>query len=530
MLKLQIPKNRVQYLTKQMQMQADAATLEQGWAYYHKGNVREVELIDGLTVRASVKGNRLYITDLRLDHFAQSECSCGLKSCKHMAAVLYNLYSPYGRPELLLQEMKRALLVRQRQQDAHAAKADRKAEMLAVPQENSEPKEWHRFFVARYRGFAVSHQYSFEMFYASAVESLSAFAAEWHPARRLIYEVHVMLFVMQRIELFLQDTTASYLSSYHEKSCKQAADQAVQRTVDLFGEIADMPELDGHNTELWQETLRVLGKRALTGKESFINWITVYRAAWCSFAGKPSWTQAEIKRLETKLLQKKVEAGERDALLMARAHFDIMDGNAADARAWFDRVTHRKIGDFLPIVQDTYEQQDWHAMLEWLRWLLPSMGQTSKEDFHAISGLWVEAVQHTDADDEWVFVMESLLPRSYPYYTAYLLRTRRYRKWVDLQLANRISPANLYGMELRTVEENEPQSLLPLYHHAIERSVLEKNRTSYGVAIMLLKKLSELYRRMGRQMEWDAYMYRLSARFARLRAFQDELKKGKWVR
>ena len=44
MLKLQIPKNRMNYLIKQIPLHFDAVRLEQGWEYYHKGRVTEVDL------------------------------------------------------------------------------------------------------------------------------------------------------------------------------------------------------------------------------------------------------------------------------------------------------------------------------------------------------------------------------------------------------------------------------------------------------------------------------------------------------
>jgi hypothetical protein len=125
--------------------------------------------------------------------------------------------------------------------------------------------------------------------------------------------------------------------------------------------------------------------------------------------------------------------------------------------------------------------------------------------------------------------MESLLPRSYYYYTAYLLQTERFRQWVDLQLSNRISPLNLYAAELKAVEKYDPALLLPLYHQAVERAVLEKNRTSYKTAVKLLKKLQAYYKKLGREAEWERYVHRLAMKFARLRAFQEELKRTGFI-
>jgi uncharacterized Zn finger protein len=101
---------------------------------------------------------------------------------------------------------------------------------------------------------------------------------------------------------------------------------------------------------------------------------------------------------------------------------------------------------------------------------------------------------------------------------------------VDLQLANRISPLSLYALELRAIEEYDPGLLLPLYHQAAERAVLEKNRASYKTAVRLLKKLYSYYKLLKKEDRWERYINRLADKFSRLRAFQEELKKGKWIR
>lgn len=85
-------------------------------------------------------------------------------------------------------------------------------------------------------------------------------------------------------------------------------------------------------------------------------------------------------------------------------------------------------------------------------------------------------------------------------------------------------------MELKAIEEHDSALLLPLYHQAAERAVLEKNRASYKTAVRLLKKLHGIYKQLGQDDRWEHYVYRLADKFSRLRAFQEELKKGKWIR
>jgi uncharacterized Zn finger protein len=82
---------------------------------------------------------------------------------------------------------------------------------------------------------------------------------------------------------------------------------------------------------------------------------------------------------------------------------------------------------------------------------------------------------------------------------------------------------------LRAVEAHDPTLAFPLYHHAVERRIAQKNRTAYKESVRLLKKLGELYRQAGRADRFADYMDRLRQRYARLHAFQEELRKGKLV-
>ncbi len=82
---------------------------------------------------------------------------------------------------------------------------------------------------------------------------------------------------------------------------------------------------------------------------------------------------------------------------------------------------------------------------------------------------------------------------------------------------------------LRHLESCEPAVLIPLYHQWAAKLIEEKNRSSYREAVRLLKKLRSLYNRQKMGKEWDTFISRLSLRFPRMRAFQEELRKGKLI-
>lgn len=532
MLKLHIPKNRMNYLIDRMQHQFTLSMVEQGWEHYHKGHIKGMELVHGVEIHALVRDTKSHEVHVELDQFDKSECSCQEADfCMHMAAVIFALYASFARPELLYQQMRQALMVKSRQAHSRTAagpRTEKKQDRLDPPRPEQLPALWHRYFDQQFYGYSLSQQHSIEQFYSTAKDTLGTQAADWKEPLRSLYQLHVLLFVMRKMEQFYGDTKTSYLSYYIETGCKTVAKQCMEQLSLMLPEL-DVPALVQHCGTALDDTLGMLGEAALNGKDSPLDWLLAYRSIWWRLAGDPQRVKKEQARLlrladKTSLMPRK-----RDALLVALAHFDVMDGNDGAARERLEQLSKREARDYFLYLNHCYEQRQWDRMLAWLRWMLPSMQRAQQEELRTFCTYWMEAVSRQPDDGEWVDVMIALLPRTYYFYTGYLLKAHRFKAWIDLQLSNRVSPLDLYTLDLKTVEEYDPSLLLPLYHQAVERSIAEKNRNAYQMAVRLLKKLQSYYKKLGQTDTWEDYIYRLSARYSRLRALQEELKKGKWI-
>lgn len=528
MTKLQIPKNRMNYLLEQMQTHFDPGSLELGWDLFHKGNVGETALRNHV-IEAEVGAARKFCVTADLDTFANSECNCkDGPYCKHKAALLFQLYSSFGRPELLLNQLKQAMNSRKNVRTAATARAEKKLQERAEPPTASSGVDaWHRYFDAQFHGFSLSHQAAVETFYTAAWDSLSPISDDWPEPLSKIYKLHVLWFMMRKIDRFYEQTQTSYLSYYLEKSCKSAAQGCIGQMHGILKtmKLAEvLPE-----KQVWRKSLDMLSDWALEAKESPVDWLDAYRSIWSKLA-LPEWMEAEKLRLEQAMDRLDGKPRKKDTFIVARVHFDVLQGKDTEAQAKLNELQRKDVSDFFLYLDGFKSNKEWDRMLLWLRWLLPAMPKAKQEEFRAICQYWLDTVKHLPSDEEWVKAMLELLPRTYYYYTAYLLNTGRFKQWVDLQLSHRISPLNLYAAELKAVETQSPRLLLPLYHQAVERSILEKNRTSYLTAVKLLKKLELLYSSLGESMVWQEFIHRLALKHNRLRAFQEELKKGKWIR
>ncbi len=79
------------------------------------------------------------------------------------------------------------------------------------------------------------------------------------------------------------------------------------------------------------------------------------------------------------------------------------------------------------------------------------------------------------------------------------------------------------------MKKEAPEAALPLYHLATVQAIEERNRKSYRRAVRYLKKLRMLYKRLKRTDEWNAFIIQIANLHSRLRALQEELRKGKLI-
>jgi hypothetical protein len=175
-----------------------------------------------------------------------------------------------------------------------------------------------------------------------------------------------------------------------------------------------------------------------------------------------------------------------------------------------------------------FEQNaEWDRLTLWLHRLLPVIASFEHNQFQIMCDLWSSLQRHQGSDEQWIRVLRSLLPKSFHIYSEYLLSTERYESWVCFHLSYRLLPTEIRPSHIRIVEEKAPQHLLPLFHQAVDRYIESKNRSSYKDAVRYIKKLKSLYQDLGRVEVFAAFLHRLLIKYNRLRAFQEEIKKGK---
>lgn len=524
----QISAGKVNYLVTAMRELFDATILERGWHYYHRSHIEKITVSER-EVEAIVRGTKTYRVTLDLQFITYSECSCPYDGyCKHMAAVCFQIYAFYGRPELLLQELKHHALSRSKRSAAMKARAQKNAEAAEPPALGNSPREWHKYFDLQFYGYSVTNQHAVEDFYAIALEKLSGLAAGWQAELRHFFLVHVLLFVLRKLDQFYAHNHTTYLSYYLEMGCRKVAAQAMEQLEQALEQMPRRQIALLRPSDL-DETAEIVSELVFRDSPQVVSGIDVFRLLWTRLLDDPDRTPREIARLRKELFSHAEDSYPRKMRILALAHFDVMASEDEEAFRVMQQANLHEVDLYFWYLREFRRTDQWDRLHAWLRRLLPYLRQAKQEHFRTVCGYWVEVTSRQPSDEEWVQVMVSLLPRSYYYYTDYLMKSGRYKQWVDLQLSHRIMPSNLYSEELKQVEAHDPGLLLPLYHQAAERYILEKNRPAYKSAVRLLRRLRSCYGKLKQEERWNDFIRRFAAKYSRLRAFQEELRKGKLI-
>ncbi|WP_342553806.1 SWIM zinc finger family protein [Paenibacillus sp. FSL R7-0652] len=176
------------------------------------------------------------------------------------------------------------------------------------------------------------------------------------------------------------------------------------------------------------------------------------------------------------------------------------------------------------------DEADWPRLAEWLAQLGPLLANRRNSPLQDYMRLWDTAIQHVpEAEHRMWDTLVGMLPHSRPAYEDAMHSRGQWRRWIDFQLSTGTEPLEFRVAVLQPIEKDAPELLLPFYHQAVERYIGHKNRDGYKAAVKLLKRLSKIYKKMKREEPWEHFITALAVRNSRLRALQEELRKGKLI-
>jgi hypothetical protein len=511
----------------------DQELYEKGKNYYNCGRVEWTKLF-GLRIYSVVDDGKKNTVIIHIDDFSKSTCACVRKHfCEHIAAVFLHYYEPWLMSNEILANID---LSAGKKTSTPKLPPRLNNQILNIPVTKEGPAErWHEYFDREYERLKATredyyrrYKYQLDEMYSSAmqfndfIDAVSIHGNNWPSFNRNSYLLHSILFYMTRLEKCTGDIYSSYMVSYQ-----------IERIEDDFMETLDSVMSVKRREKcrpFFQKAVELVRENFLREKEQLFAWIHIYRLMCATFLDSKDWLESETACLEEIMRGLKENRQGYYFTALGLAGLKMAARRSDDALAVLQKLKEKNIEDMFFYLQNLAGAKEWEKLLAWLRWLDSEIKAANPVFLEGVCEYCILAAKNCRAGEEFINLIKSWLPGSFDSYADYLLAAGLFREWVELNISYQAyGRQRINNSALRHLESREPALLIPLYHQWSARLVEEKNRSSYREAVRLLKKLRSLYNKQKMGKEWNTFITRLASRYPRLRAFQEELRKGKLI-
>jgi len=394
--------------------------------------------------------------------------------------------------------------------------------------------EWHACF--KLQTEALSDHTRNIAYVHSALALIDQIKPKLSPAQSNQFELHAHLHILMMLLNLIPNHkghTGSFIG-FHT----HAAITDIQTSITGLMHIRMKPEVDDE-PEYWQlmnETLAFLRGLMLrdTGAKPYFTdpyfWLWQY---WII----PNQNDMHLCVEELEQLNavpaKLDSSPSRYALLLAKVwmYFFLQ----RDQEAWSKLIeissSHElRPGDLFHLFSILKENEQWQRLANWLVETKPHVERNRFNSLEIFYLYWDDVLEHIPGAERlmWEPLVQSL-PYTSSIYEQKLLHHAKWQQWIDFQLSTGTEPLDYRVSVFAPIEKHAPELLLPFYHQAAERNVLLKNRQGYKTAVKLFKRLAKLYKKRKDEERWEAYITAFASRHSRLRALQEELRKGKLI-
>lgn len=533
------------------------AAIDQGYDIYEQGLVRKLTMTSPRMIEAEV-GNDAEAAveriEINLDFFSASQCTCGAAEigCAHLSAVLMEYATLQGRNADALLHAR--LFIETTLNESKTGKASARMQSKTPAKTKEAPiaqaihlrqlkdqgaqiptmtvNEWHTLFKQRTASLSTLTRNS--QFAREAIEVLRQLKPSLPPRLDAIYELHVHLSTLKLLTSPISTSGSPFgaFVGFHT----QVAITDVQKAISSLFE-AGLPASAG--TEDWPhviDTLAYLREQMLAENKYQVYFLNFYFWIWTHWL-RPNINDASLFLEELRILEAagnhpgEEPSGFRRKFARSWMNFYLLRDQAALALLQDINDSGGLQPETLTLFYSNLSDAgQWSRLREWLV-STRSLMEHSRHDFYAVYfHFWDDAVGHLpEAEPQMWEALAASLPHAGFVYEEKLLQYSKWEQWIDLQLSLGRDPLEYRASELAPIEKHAPEALLPFYHQAVERYVLFKNRAGYKTAVKLLKRLARIYKKTKNRERWERFITAFAARNSRLRALQEELRKGSLI-
>ncbi|MEH6932074.1 SWIM zinc finger family protein [Bacillus sp. JJ783] len=495
---------------------------------YRSGVVYNVDF-DGYTLSGTVNAEgSVYSVHIPIRNVTESYCDCFAPTqCQHMLAVLLSAASSFGQVGDVL-----TLFKNNTKPSLPPIRTARQV-LQSSAFEEMDYKSWQTYFENEYESFKKEQaRLTYKQMYFLMSLFTDFYTKLERKAPRIVaihelFKLHAALYCFQKLLEEIQEFEANKLYSYHQpvNVVRLFVDKVESTVRDLKTE--EIPE---ESKPILQETARLIHEAFFSTDAYTQERFFIYRHLWGELLRTEEQLQEEKKRIDTKInpLSK----------ALASSHLLFLNGEDVSAMELLEKQPASVVSLYFYWLEELLSAMEWDRGKDWLSFTYKQVKETITEQENTvfiqdIVRLFVMMYEtyatHTNEQAGLEMILQELLPYSFTNYEQYVLAKKQYHAWTELQLLYGFEVIELLKEPLKDIEKEAPEAALPLYHHAAMEAIEERNRKSYKRAVRYLKKLRMLYKRLKRTDEWDAFIIHIANLHSRLRALQEELRRGKLI-
>ncbi|WP_054954888.1 SWIM zinc finger family protein [Paenibacillus dakarensis] len=529
-------------------------TIKRGFQYYKQGKVGPLHMPNDDHIEAIVQGTDDYKVDLVPGTLDDSRCTCPVRhKCKHMVAVLLEAASKQGRSVHALVNAHTTYLIRHEETSstesgaasgsngsagAGAASGNPSGPYQAIREQARHLQDmpvssWHQLFGQCVSTLGIRTLNS--LYSHNALEAILSIKPSLTGVMDTLFELHARLFVLDKLvkQPPNQGIGSGLFIGYHVQIAADDIEKDINQRF-ASGELS-IPGESVYSPRV-SETLSYLRGKMLTESRYHPFFSNIYNQLW-TFGIHPLEGDTRLYTEELEHLQSaETELGNaysKAAGMLAQSlmHFYLLqDDKAFELLRAADKALYIQPEQLMFFLNMLSHAEDWTRLSKWLTETGPLLASYRNHNLKSYMAYWDQVVQEQPEAEQHLWnTLVDMLPYSKDIYQETLLAHGKWQEWMDYQLSTGREPLEFRVSVLQPIEKNAPELLLPFFHQAVERYILQKNRSSYKSAVKLLKRLAKLYKKLKQEERWENFITAFSERHSRLRALQEELRRGKLI-
>ncbi|MFB6803831.1 hypothetical protein [Peribacillus butanolivorans] len=517
----------------------DSDVVNQGLQLYRQGLVDlKEEAVD--TITAEVQDVTRYKARLNLLFPQDGSCTCDSRFiCRHQMAVFFSAYSEYASVSDWLSEWnapKNTTPAQALQQVKRASELLKQVEEKSIILDKSYPS-WKQFVNVTFTEQVEPHlgapTYVIEnhiQTYFKRLSSKAPMEREWKLLYHFVTQFCTMQLTLRMIQLHKSQTQT--IRVFYALAVDLA--EELHETVQPLSRQARPFAFDPFVFSIKEDVAKLLnGGEGLEYEK-----IDLYREIWSFLFTTSSWRKEELERVKRELPEQYLGTTERTSYSLAAIHLSLLENQDHQAIELLHELKKEAcpyIFYWLTLLSESDNRSRAIPFIEFIiahvqEFLEDLSDYYQRVDFVRTFTTLISSccykLKRTDLLEKFY---RATLPHSYWNYANFLFEQGQYKKWVEMHIYSDISIDLISSESIKEVVSKEPELILPLYYHAVQEKVSLKNRPAYKQAVRYLKRMRTIYKKSKKEDVFERYILYVADSTKRLRAFQEELKRGKLI-